>query len=341
MFIIYEVLVIITLNGTGTVADYICHYIVNIAYFYIHGYYVYPLVARQKKPARYFLTLLLIGVEFVIYQSFMRLTAYVLYQTNGGKFEYANIYYLKYTWRYVYFLFISTAVYYIRTALKHETKIVSLENERINNLLDQQLLENKLIRSENAWRQSQLNPHFLFNTLNLIYNKVTSGAPNAGDSIIILSEIMRFSITPLSSGGKIKLEDEIEHIRLFIKMNQLRFDDRLALTFEVTGEEMDLLINPLLLITLVENVFKYGDLYNEAAPASIIINITGSILSIKTHNYIKKSKVTSHGIGLSNVTDRLKTYYPDQFEFFFKEHDSVFDLSLTINLTANDHMLHN
>ena len=325
--------------SAATGADYVCHYIINIAFFYINSYYTYPRVAKRKLPLRYFWILLLVLVQFVAYTATMRFVAYLLYQINDVKFKFINFYYLQYLWRYIYFLFISTAVYYIRTTLRHETRIVNLENERINNLLDQQILENKLIRSENAWRQSQLNPHFLFNTLNLIYNKVSAISPEIGDSIIKLSEIMRFSITPLSSSGKIKLEDEIEHIRLFVKLNQLRFDDKLALNFEVTGEEDELLINPLLLITLVENVFKYGDLYNEADPASIIINITGSILNFKTRNHIKKRKVSSHGIGLTNVTERLKTYYPDQFEFLYEERDSVFDLSLTINLTANGQVL--
>ena len=345
LFITYEVFLGFAASGklvsSFTLSEYVFHYIVNIGIFYVHLYFTYPSVAKKKAPSKYFLMLVLILVEFVCYVTAMRIVAYFLYEISDPKFDFINMYYIRYVFRYIYFTLISAAIYYTKTAFEQETKIVTLENERINSLLDQQLLENKLIRSENAWRQSQLNPHFLFNTLNLIYNKVTSGSANAGDSIIMLSEIMRFSITPLSSGGKIKLEDEIEHIRLFIKLNQLRFDDKLALSFEVTGEEEELLINPLLLITLVENVFKYGDLYNEAAPASIIISITGSILSFKTRNHIKKRKVSSHGIGLTNVTERLRTYYPGQFEFFYEERDSVFDLSLTINLTANDHMLHN
>jgi two-component system LytT family sensor kinase len=345
LFITYEVFLGFAASGKAvssfTLSDYVFHYIVNIGFFYVHLYFTYPYPAEKKAPSKYFLMLGLILAELVCYIAAMRIVAYFLYQINDPKFEFVNMYYIRYVFRYIYFTLISAAVYYAQTAFKQETKIATLENERINSLLDQQILENKVIRSENAWRQSQLNPHFLFNTLNLIYNKVSAISPQIGDSIIMLSEIMRFSITPLSSEGKIKLEDEIEHIRLFIKLNQLRFDDKLALKFEVTGEEEELLINPLLLITLVENVFKYGDLYNEAAPASIIINITGSILSFKTKNHIKKRKVSSHGIGLTNVTERLRTYYPGQFEFFYEGRDSVFDLSLTINLTANDHMLHN
>ncbi|WP_290307532.1 sensor histidine kinase [Mucilaginibacter flavus] len=345
LFITYEVLLGFTAQGrvisAFTFAEYAAHYAVNICFFYVHGYLTYPLVANRKTPGRYFLILLLIAVEFVVYVGAMKFVAYLLYEINDPKFIFLNVYYWGYLWRFIYFMLIGTAIYYTRTAFKHETRIVILENERINNLLDQQLLENKLIKSENAWRQSQLNPHFLFNTLNLIYNKVSVLSPEIGDSIIKLSEIMRFSITPLSNSGKIKLEDEIEHIRLFINLNQLRFNDKLALNFEVTGEEEGLMINPLLLITLVENVFKYGDLYNQEDPASIIINITGSILSFNTRNHIKKRKVSSHGIGLANVTEQLKTYYPNQFEFLYEERDSVFDLSLTINLAADDQVLLN
>jgi two-component system LytT family sensor kinase len=341
LFICYEVLFVVSVTGQSSpFIGYVLYYIINIAFFYLHANYAYPFIIRQKASLKYLLVVPYIVAELIIYIIFMIFIAYILNFVIHKPIEFNRLFFLRYTWRGIYFLFFSVGYYYMRLALKNGVLMANLEKERVNSLLQKQLLENKVIKSENAWRQSQLNPHFLFNTLNLIYNKVNSISPQVGDSIIMLSEIMRYSITPLSNQGKIKLSDEIEHVRLFIKLNQLRFNDELTLIFEVTGDDENLLINPLLLITLVENVFKYGDLHNELNPASIIINITGGTLNFTTKNQIIKRKITSHGIGLNNITERLKSYYPNQHEFTYIEDNSIFYLSLKINLSKNDKVLH-
>jgi len=320
--------------------DYVLYYLINIVFFYMHAYYAYPFIIKQKSSLKYVLVLPYIVIELGIYLIFMILIAYVLNLFHHKPIEFSKLFFLRYVWRGIYFLFFSTGYYYLRLAIRNGILVANLEKEKVSRLLQQQMLENELIKSENAWRQSQLNPHFLFNTLNLIFNKVNSISPQVGDIIMMLSEIMRFSITPLSQ-GKIKLSDEVEHIRLFIKLNQLRFNDKLALVFEVRGDDENLLINPLLLITLVENVFKYGDLYNETNPASIIIDINDGVLNFSTKNLVNKRKVTSHGIGLSNITERLKSYYPNQYQFTYTEDNSTFYLNLKINLRHNENMLHN
>jgi two-component system LytT family sensor kinase len=344
LFICYEVLFVVSLTGQPTpFLDYLYHYIINIAFFYVHSYYTYPLIVKKGTSLKYVLILPLILLELGIYLGVMVLITYILNITIHKSIDFNKIYFLRYIWRGIYFLFFGTGFYYLRSALANQILVSKLEKEKVDNQLQQQLLENRLIKSENAWRQSQLNPHFLFNTLNLIYNKVNALSPKVGDSIMMLSEIMRFSITPLSNHGKIKLSDEIEHIHLFIKLNQLRFDDKLTLNFEVNSDDENesLLINPLLLITLVENVFKYGDLYNEANPSFIIINVADGGLNFSTKNQINKREVASHGIGLNNVTERLKLYYPNQHTFNYKDENSIFYLNLTINLNNNDNLLHN
>ena len=342
LFINYEVLFVITITGiTANVYDYLFHYLVNIAFFYIHAYYLYPYIVGQKYLRRIILTLPYLVLEQAFYMLIMTGVAYLLQVIIGKPVVFNQLYFLRYTWRGIYFMLLSTGFFYIRTSLQNKKKIVQLETDHIKTMLQQQLLENKLIKSENSWLQSQINPHFLFNTLNLIHSKILAAAPAAADSIIMLSDIMRFTLKPLSHQGKIALSDEIEHIELFIKLNQMRFEDQLALSFRVEGDEDSLMINPLLLITLVENVFKYGDLKNRAHPASIRLFIEDHRVTFETKNQINKGmRPQSNGIGLQNVKERLEAYYPKAYDLRTKQNGESFYLNLHINLRDHDPLLH-
>lgn len=343
LFIIYEVSFVITVTGMkANFYDYLLHYIFNIAFFYIHAYCVYPFIVRQKYMQRIFLTLPYLMLELTFYMLIMTGVAYLLQIMIAKHVVLNKLYFLRYTWRGIYFMLLSTGFYYLRASLENKKKIGLLETEHVKTMLQQQLLENKLIRSENSWLQSQINPHFLFNTLNLIHSKIYMTAPAAADSIIMLSDIMRFSLNPLSHQGKIALHDEIEHIELFIKLNQMRFDDQLALSFRVEGNENGLMINPLLLITLVENVFKYGDLKDHTHPAYIHLSITGHQLDFETHNQVKRGKrAPGWGIGLQNVKERLEAYYPGAHELRTEQTGESFCLNLHINLQDHDQLLYN
>jgi len=341
IFIGYEILFVVTVTGQASkFYDYLFHYIVNIGFFYFHAYYAFPFILKNNSRLKYLLVPILIALELVFYIVVMIGISYLLIWIEGKPVLLNQLYFIRYTWRGIYFIFFGTAFYYVLMALNRQKRVFELEREQINFLLQKQIMENKVMHSENAWRQAQLNPHFLFNTLNLIYNKVSTISDEIGDSIMMLSQIMRFSISPLSTHGKIKLSDEIEHIGLFIKLNQLRFDDRLTLKYEVSGEGDDVYINPLLLITLVENLFKYGDLYSVSFPAEITIAIKDGVLNFQTRNTIVNNKTVSHGIGLNNVKERLISNYPGKHEFSYNSVDNIFALNLKIILKSDDNLLH-
>jgi LytS/YehU family sensor histidine kinase len=152
-------------------------------------------------------------------------------------------------------------------------RIDDLENTQLRNELQNQALEKALLATENAYLKSQINPHFLLNTLNFLYNSVSKLSEKIADSVMTLSDIMRYALTNADEDGKVKLESEIEHISNFIKLNQARFNQRLCIELLMEGDPEGLRIIPLVLITLAENVFKYGDLLSESYPAKINIII--------------------------------------------------------------------
>jgi len=189
-----------------------------------------------------------------------------------------------------------------------------------------------LLSTENAYLKSQINPHFLLNTLNFLYNSVSKLSGEIAESVLLLSDIMRYALTNADEDGKVWLELEIENIISFIKLNQARFNQRLNINMEVTGSTEGLRIIPLVLITFTENVFKYGDLLNGNYPVKISVNINNGTLTFITQN-AKRKKVHqygSHGIGIENVKSRLAMYY--QYELIIEDSETEYKSTLKVKL---------
>ncbi|HET7896673.1 MAG TPA: histidine kinase, partial [Flavisolibacter sp.] len=132
--------------------------------------------------------------------------------------------------------------------------------------------------------KAQINPHFLHNTLNFLYAKSLPYSAELSEGILTLSDIMRYALGPAAKDGKVLLKDEIEHMRNVIKINQLRFSNNLHVSFEVNGVVNGATIIPFLLITLVENAFKHGDLKSPDYPITIRLNVADGVLHFYCHN---------------------------------------------------------
>lgn len=176
-----------------------------------------------------------------------------------------------------------------------------------------QAMENEKIIAEKHFLQSQINPHFLYNTLNFFYAKSLTLSPELAESIILLSGIMRYSLEQKeNSTGMVFLDDEIEHINNVKKINQFRFNNQLQTQFLVSGDTKNIRIIPLVLITLVENAFKHGELLESDFPVSITlaINENNQTINFTVKNKKKTGpKEMGTGIGLENTRRRLAFVY--------------------------------
>jgi two-component system LytT family sensor kinase len=142
---------------------------------------------------------------------------------------------------------------------------------------------------------------------------------------------MRYALTSTDADGKVRLDQEIDNIESFLKLNQARFNQRLCIDYEIDGDTYGLRIIPLVLITFVENVFKYADLLNSSNPAKISIQIVENTLLFSTYNLKRKSvQFDSHGIGIENVKSRLDNYY--QYELIIDDDETEYKLMLKVNL---------
>jgi two-component system LytT family sensor kinase len=175
-----------------------------------------------------------------------------------------------------------------------------------------ELLEQKQI-SELALLRNQVNPHFLFNTLNNLYSLVYKKSDQAPSVLMKLSEIMRYMLYD-SNADLVPLDKEVSYLKSFIQLQQLRLkaDDFIKLTIE--GNTQGLMIPPMLLIPFVENAFKHG-LKDVISPGiEINLKVTYTALDFEITNYCNlensQQKDPFQGIGLKNVSRRLQLMYP-------------------------------
>lgn len=179
------------------------------------------------------------------------------------------------------------------------------------------LLKTQSLTSELAMLRSQINPHFLFNTLNNIDTLVTINPEKASHSIIKLSEIMRYMLYD-ANADFVPLDKEIEYLKSFISLQLLRLKNQNFVSFTIDGDIKNKKIPPMLIIPFVENAFKHGR-KNVKAPGVIInIRISSTTYIFEIINFTSSTETNEKdavgGIGLQNIQRRLDLLYKDKYE---------------------------
>jgi len=176
------------------------------------------------------------------------------------------------------------------------------------NLTNEMLLENEL-----KYLRSQIQPHFFFNTLNNLYSLTIDKSDKAPNLILKLSDLMKYFL--YETGKEYQtLENEVNHIKDYIEIERLRYDETLKIDFDIKGKTKNVMIKPLILIPLVENAFKHGA-RNSKTNGYINISLTSTkkYLDFKVENSFekptKKIKEQIGGIGLTNLKKRLELNY--------------------------------
>jgi len=161
-------------------------------------------------------------------------------------------------------------------------------NIRINRQYKKALQEKT--ETELAYLKAQINPHFLFNTLNSLYALSLEKSDQTPDAILQLSQMMRYVLVDAEK-EKVPLEKEIGFLKNYFALQQLRFGKHIKLHFEQQGETQQLFIAPLLLIPFVENAFKHGVNTNETTEISVRTSIRESIVLLEVFNNKTNPKI--------------------------------------------------
>lgn len=217
------------------------------------------------------------------------------------------------------FLVLTALAYFIRAA-KQEKKISQLQNRQL--------------QSELALLKAQVQPHFFFNTLNNIYSLAVQQSEKAAPLVEKYAGIMRHLLYN-SAAPLVPLQSEIDFLRQYTEVEAVRYPDMISITFEQQGIRPDCMIEPGLLLPVIENVFKHGiSQETKAGFVFILFSLAGQELSIEVNNSIPANSITptTTGIGLQNVQKRLELLYPGTHEVTIKKENSAYCFSLTIQL---------
>lgn len=226
-------------------------------------------------------------------------------------------------------LYITTISITIISAHQKQQK----DNLRIYNELKSEKLDMEL-----RFLRSQITPHFLFNSLNNIYSLVYTKDENAPNSVLKLSDILRY-VTVDCQVDLITLDKEIKFIDAFVDFYQMSMENKSNVVFEKHIENKSFMIPPMILQPLVENCFKHSRLLNDADGfVHLTITQEKDSLTFVARNSIKKTAVSivdtnkkqHSGIGVANVKKRLDLYYADNYSFDIEQNENIYSLTMKI-----------
>jgi len=200
----------------------------------------------------------------------------------------------------------------------------------------QKELEKEKLNSELAFLKNQVSPHFFFNTLNNIYSLVEINSEDAQAAILKLSKLMRYLLYE-SEHGESLLSAEIEFMKNYVDLMQLRVSKKVDVDIDLPQENIDLKIPPLLFIPFIENAFKHGISYRDKSFIKVLMNTVEGKISFMCINSVAADKKEKHdenhsGIGLENVKKRLQLLFPGKHVLNISTTEEVFTVSLEIEL---------
>lgn len=208
-----------------------------------------------------------------------------------------------------------------------------IENLIINTVKKEQL-EKQAVEAELYYLKSQINPHFLFNTLNNIHTLVYKQAPTAPEAVLRLSSLMRYMIYE-SNAHKVSLSRELTYLKDYISLQQLRYKMSPVVDLQISGDTDPCFIAPLLFVHFLENAYKHSPGRLEPGDIQVMVEIKDNTLLFIIRNPVEKKPgnvLEEHGgIGLPNIKKRLQLLYPGTHTLEISNTGERYTIMLKIN----------
>jgi two-component system, LytTR family, sensor kinase len=333
LFFVFNILISSQLNRVGTVAFYLRknYVIVTALGILFHTFFLYysmnrlyQLLILKKSVWKFIGVLSIMALSYTAYLTISDLLSNGFQEAVQQKLT-PKVIILSYVISFILFSAITFFITYIVYLLDEKKQRAILEKQKTE-------LEIEKAHANLNFLKAQINPHFLHNTLNYLYAKSIPYSAELSEGILTLSEIMRYALTDnLPKDGKALLKDEIEHVRNVIRINQLRFSNNLKVDLEVKGVINGARIIPFVLITIVENAFKHGDIKSNEHPVRFTLDINNGNLHFYSRNKKKTGpKEISTGIGLDNIKKRLELAYAGNYVLDIQDEQDFYTTRLSI-----------
>ena len=293
--------------------------------FYFHGYWMIPQLVFKKKWLIYISLQILILGTFVFFRELLFMMSppdhvpFQMMHVPRSEFELFKPALGDSIFLYFVIVIISGGVRIVQEWIKAEKRATQIETERM-------AMELSLLHS-------QINPHFLFNTLNNIYSLALIKSEMTAGAILKLADIMRY-LTEDSNSDKVALNREVDYLRHYIELQRIRLESKMKIVVNLSGEFSKYSIPPLILMPFVENAFKYGTSSHHDTEICINLGVINDILKFKVINriYTARMKPEAKGLGISNTRQRLQHIYPGKHTLEIVDNGKIFNIFLSIYL---------
>jgi LytS/YehU family sensor histidine kinase len=291
--------------------------VLPIGFYYFNYYLLIPLLYLRKKTGAYILSVigsLLLIILVSIVCSFI-FTDHSVIGSPGMPPMFGNSILL-----FVVVLFVSLGLRINSEWKKTEEEKIEIEKEKLN--------------AELSYLKAQVNPHFLFNTLNVIYMLATVRSEQTAEAVMKLSKLMRYVISDAHTPF-VPLEKELGYVGNFIELHRLRLANNNEIDYRISGNPQGLQIVPFILIPFVENAIKHGT----SAIEPMMISIETELFKNELHFTVKNNKLNtksesqnSTGVGIENTRKRLEMIYNKKFSLQINETDKTYEVKLNLIL---------
>lgn len=300
--------------------DSLAKYSIAAFIFYITVFLLLPQFLVTHKYVVLCLCILAMAFVSYIFKFFIYLLIMPLMGLEEMPYTHTEFFLMNLWWWYQYTLF-AFGYWFAMESIKRERRLRIAEREKL--------------ALENAQLRAQINPHFLFNTLGYFFNKINDSHPEVAEGIISLTEIMRATIRKTDKEGLVFLQEEVENMEHLISIYQMRYNNEVYIHFEQEGDLYGLRILPHILITLVENAFKHGDIHDATSPLHITLKMNEDGLHFCVHNKKRFGpKEISHGIGVRYIQSQLESTYSASHTFLVEDGHYYYTTSIFITAAA-------
>lgn len=322
VFIFLEVIVVATHNQRFSSFEfYMLFYPLNLCLFYFHAFSTMSWIHGPKKSIWIFVLSLLSELSTYLLCSIF--FTYLL-RSRGNISEHLDkVYFADVIIRAGWFIAYGTGYSYFTAYLQEQDAKAKKAIEHLE-------VQAQLVTAEKAYLRAQLNPHILFNTFSFVKYAVKKNPARALEAIQELSDIISYALFS-ERREYVTIWIEAEQIKKILKLNQLRFESKLNTTLNLDIKDNEAPIIPLLLLTLVENVFKHGEVLDSSYSSLIELKVSDEQISFRSENVISPipSDKTSRS-GIKNIKERLEKYYPQKHTFRYGIENNIFYVFLQV-----------
>lgn len=226
----------------------------------------------------------------------------------------------------------SQTVWFMFLVVSGYSLSISLLLELFRQIIVKKEIEEQKNKAELSLYKAQINPHFMFNTLNTLYGLTISKSDKVEDAFVKFIEILKYTYTQVNL-DMIPIGNEIKYIQDYISLQLLRLNSHTKVCWEYEIDDEEALIPPMILITFVENAFKYGSSSTRDCNIAIKAGLKERELSFSVRNRIMREKSDNEmSVGLENCNARLNLIYPGRHTLSVHEDNGMFNVSLKIKL---------